>query len=60
VEDWDRRRVAAMQSIRQELRALVPAEKAERMDLFQAMLMEWNMPAASGSFDIMTGRNRKR
>jgi RNA polymerase sigma factor (sigma-70 family) len=58
VVEWDERRIAAMHKISGELQTLLPEEKAERLSLFEAMLIQPEMPGASGAFDIMSGRNR--
>jgi hypothetical protein len=58
VAEWDERRVAAMHKISGELQTLLPEVKTERLSLFEAMLIQPEMPGASGAFDIMSGRNR--
>jgi hypothetical protein len=57
-DDWDRRRIAAMQQISKEMEALVPADSAERASLFRALMMEPDASRAREPFDLITGEKK--
>lgn len=54
--DWDKRRIAAMHDISNQIQAEVPADKADRATLFRALMVEPNAHSVQEAFDIISGR----
>ena len=54
-DNWDKRRIAAMQEITRELQALVPADKSAQASLFRSLMLKPDPQGIRESFDIITG-----
>ena len=55
LNDWDKRRIAAMQEISRELQALVPAEKSAQASIFHSLMLEPDPNGIREAFDIIMG-----